>query len=503
MGAAPGLSVPLANVRVVTIKLKFREWEIGPELGSGGFGRVREAHSADAPNAVAKFVPVDPGADRELLIGDALSAAGLSGVVPILDSGQVADEYVLIMPRAAYSLRQHMEATRGQLGLDDVIQILSDVAQALEELELADIVHRDLKPDNVLYLDGAWKLCDFGIARYRDASTATFTRKHAKTRPYAAPEQWREERATSATDIYAFGVMAYELLSGQRPFLGPDFREEHLHVVPPVLTVGTLRLRLLVEECLEKPSGARPTPTQLVQRLAKAAHAPVGSGAQRLAAATKKAAERLATENAERQRQTSDQERREALFEVASRTFAIIPASLMEAVQAESPLARVESPAGRGQMVFVAELGVGKLGVSKPSPINRWNGPFEVIAVATIAVNQPQSPRGYDGRSHSLWYCDPKSEGAFAWYELAFMRSALIAQPSLVPFAAKPQEVPNAFMRVMGTEQLAWPIEELDRADLTEFVDRWLGWFAEAAEQALHHPSQLPEKPANGGYRGA
>lgn len=485
------------------IKLLHREWEIGPELGSGGFGRVREARSADVPNAVAKFVPVDHGADRELLIGDALSAAGLSRVVPILDSGQVGDEYVLIMPRAAKSLRAHMESIGGQLDLDDIIQILSDVAQALAELEQAGIVHRDLKPDNVLYLDGNWKLCDFGIARYRDASRATYTRKHSKTRPYAAPEQWKEERVTTATDVYAFGVMAYELLTGHRPFLGPDFREEHLHKAPPALTVGTLRLRLLVEECLEKPSGARPTPTQLVQRLASAAHAPVGSGAQKLAAATKKAAERQATNNAEQQRQASDQERREALFEVASRTFAIIPASLLEALQAESPLARVESPAGRGQMEFVAELGVGKLRVSKPSPIGRWNGPFAVIAVAAIEVNQPQSHRGYDGRSHSLWYCDPKSEGAFAWYELAFMRSTFIAQPSLVPFAARPQEVPDAFKRVMGTEQLAWPIVELDRADLTEFVDRWLGWFADAAEQALHHPSQLPEKPANGGYRGA
>jgi eukaryotic-like serine/threonine-protein kinase len=487
----------------VTIKLEQGEWEIGPELGSGGFGQVRQARSDDVSNAVAKFVPIDPGADRELLIGDALMAAGLSHVVPVLDSGQVLDEYVLIMPRADYSLREHLESVGRQLDLDSVILILSDVAQALAELDLAGIVHRDLKPDNVLYLDGSWRLCDFGIARYRDASTATHTRKHAKTRPYAAPEQWREERATSATDVYAFGVMAYEMLSGQRPFLGPDFRDEHLHKMPPALTVGTLRLRLLVEECLEKPSGARPTPTQLVRRLASAAQAPAGSGAQKLAAATKKAAERQATENAERQRQASDRERREALFQVAFRTFAVIPASLMEALQAESPLARVASPAGQGQMEFVAELGAGKLGVSKPSPIERWNGPFEVIAVATITVNQPPNNRGYDGRSHSLWYSDPKAQGAFAWYELAFMRSAFVAQPTVVPFAAQPQEVPNAFARAMGTEQLAWPIEELDRADLTEFVDRWLGWFADAAEQELHHPSQLPEKSANGGYRGA
>lgn len=487
----------------MTIELGRSVWTIGPELWSGGFGQVREARSADIPSAVAKFVPVDPGADRELLIGDALSAGGLSHVVPILDSGQVANDYVLIMPRAAYSLRAYLASTPGQLALEDVIKILADVAQALVELEAADIVHRDLKPDNVLYLDDTWKLCDFGIARYRDASTATYTRKRSKTRPYAAPEQWREERATSATDVYAFGVMAYEVLSGHRPFFGPDFREEHLHKIPPTLTVGTLRLRLLIEECLEKPAGARPTPTQLVRRLASAAHAPVGSGAQKLATATKKAAERKATENAERQRYASDQVRRTKLFDVASRTFDIIPASLIEALQAESPLARVQSPAGHGQMEFVAELGFGKLGVARPAPNGHWDGPFEVIACASIAVNQPRSHLGYDGRSHSLWYCDPKSEGAFAWYELAFMRSPFVSQPQLVPFAAQPQEISNAFNRVIGTEQLAWPIEELDRGDLTDFVDRWLGWFADAAEQGLRYPSQLPEKASAGGYRGA
>lgn len=485
------------------IRLQQGEWEIGADVGSGGFGKVLEARSAEVPNAVAKLVPIDPGADRELLIGDALTAARLLHVVPILDSGQVASDYVLIMPRAEYSLRAHLEAAGGELDLDEVIQVLSDVARALAELEVAGVVHRDLKPENVLYIDRAWKLCDFGIARYRDASTGAFTRKLAKTRPYAAPEQWREERATGATDVYAFGVMAYELMTGERPFLGPDFRDEHLHQTPPSLKVGTLRLRLLVEECLEKVPAARPTPAQLVNRLANAAVAPAGSGAQRLAAATKKAANRQAAEHAEQQRHATAQELRDALFDAATRNFAIIPASLLEALQAESPLARVQSPAGHGQMEFVAELGVGKFGVSKPTRIEQWHGPFEVIALATIAVTQTQDNRGYAGRAHSLWYCDAKSEGAFAWYELAFMRSAFVAQPSVVPFAAKPQEVPNAFMRVIGTEQLAWPVEELDRADLTEFVDRWLGWFADVAEHALSYPSQLPEKPANGGFRGA
>jgi serine/threonine-protein kinase len=222
-----------------------------------------------------------------------------------------------------------------------------------------------------------------------------------------------------------------------------------------------------------------------------------------LAAATKKVAERQAVENAKRQRQASEHERREELFEAAARTFTTIPASLMEALQAESPLARLQSPVGHGRMEFVAELEAGKLGVSKPAPIASWDGPFEVIAVASIVVNQDRNRRGYEGRSHSLWYCDAQSEGVYGWYELAFMRSAFRAQPAIVPYAAHPRDVPNAFKRVIGAEQLAWPIEELHRADLTEFVDRWLGWFADASVEELFCPATLPEKYVNGGYRGA
>jgi serine/threonine-protein kinase len=89
-----------------------------------------------------------------------------------------------------------------------------------------------------LLLNGRWCLADFGISRYAEATTAPDTRKYAMTAPYAAPEQWQFERATAATDIYALGVIGYEMLAGARPIAGPSpeqYREQHLQQTPPQL----------------------------------------------------------------------------------------------------------------------------------------------------------------------------------------------------------------------------------------------------------------------------
>ena len=165
------------------------------------------------------------------------------------------------------------------------IAILSDVAHVLKVSENADLVHRDLKPENGLYTDGVWRLCDFGVARYQDVATSAATRKFSFTAPYASPEQWRNERATPSTDIYAFGVMAYELIEGQLPFQAntvEELREMHLHAASPDLSVEVPRLQVMVKQCLYKAAGARPTVDWVIQQLAHAADAPASPGIQRL-----------------------------------------------------------------------------------------------------------------------------------------------------------------------------------------------------------------------------
>ena len=172
-------------------------------MRSGGFGRIHLGQSEAGQEVVIKLVPKAPGADRELLFED---LSGVLNVVPILDQGEWSDYWVLVMPKAEKSLRDYLSENIEHLSIEDTVQVLSDITQALSEIE-GRVVHRDIKPDNILLLEGRWCLADFGISRYAEATTAPDTRKYAMTPPYAAPEQWRGERAASTTDVYSLELL--------------------------------------------------------------------------------------------------------------------------------------------------------------------------------------------------------------------------------------------------------------------------------------------------------
>ena len=489
---------------MVTVKLEYHAWEVGDELGAGGYGSVREAWRDGVERAVAKFVSIKPGAQRELLIG---ASTNLPHVVPVLDSGEYNGMYVLIMPRAEYSLRQYI--TDNDLYLEDKIAILSDVAHGLNEIGQKGLVHRDLKPENVLCTDGVWKLCDFGIARYRDASTDPATRKSSFTMQYAAPEQWRSERATPSTDIYAFGVMSYELLEGHLPFLAntvEELREMHLHAVPPDLSIELPRLQVMVEQCLYKAAGARPTADWVLQQLAHAADAPASLGIQQLQQVSQQYSVQRSQVLAEDEQRRTLLERRKELFQDACRSFENLRATVQNTIVDNAPFAKTEErheQTNLGDQITISSvtLVAARLEFAGPRIVEpeRWSGPFEVIACASIELLQTSSQNEYPGRSHSLWYCDALHEGRFEWFELAFMDWR--NHQRMVPYAAQPEEISIAFERVMGGAQLAWPLEQLDRADPQEFVDRWIRWFAEASNSKLFRPSTMPEKPVERNWR--
>lgn len=471
-----------------------RDWQIGNPLASGGFASVYEAKADDGADAVVKLVPKAPGASRELLFEE---LSGLPNVIPILDTGEWNDNYVIVMPRAVKSLRQHLDASGGKLGFEETVAILIDVAQGLAALK-AEVVHRDIKPQNVLFYKDHWCLADFGIARYVEATTAPDTRKFAMTRGYAAPEQWRGERATCTTDVYAFGIMAFELFQGRLPFPGPDFRKQHLNQPAPPINGCPAVFAGLVNECLFKAQDARPTPANVLARL-QGLKRPVSPASGRLQAANKVIVEKLSAQQASISAQQSLDEKRNELFNAAEQSLGNILDTLRKQVLDAASATRVSVSRG-----INLQLGDGTLMVDpiQKAPANCLSAfdyapPFDVIAYTAIIAYKPRDRHGYEGRSHSLWFCDAHDEGIYRWYELAFMVQALVSERyTLDPFAMPPtdKDAAGAFTPVLSVRQIAWEPLPFDQGDEEQFIERWLIWFAAASDGSLVRPGQMPEK---------
>lgn len=165
------------------------------------------------------------------------------------------------------------------------------------------------------------------------------------TPPYAAPEQWRGERATSATDVYAFGVMTFELLQGELPFHGPDFREQHLDQPPPSVGNCPPSLASLVNECLFKAAAARPTPGNILARL-RASQEPASSAAAKLQAVQKAVVEKKGEAAAMMSAQQSREEARRELFEAAKQSFERILDTLRQRALEAAPVTNVSATRG-------------------------------------------------------------------------------------------------------------------------------------------------------------
>ncbi|MGW1991281.1 serine/threonine-protein kinase [Embleya sp. NPDC001921] len=487
---------------VNTLKLDGREWRPGPALGSGGFGKVFEVTSAMGDRAVAKLFPKDPGADRELLF----SGENVRNVIPILDRGEHDGNWVIVMPRAEKSLRDHLDIVGGPVPEDEAAVILRDIAVALTDLH-GDVVHRDLKPENVLLWQGRWCVADFGLARYAEAATGTNTRKGYGTVPYMAPEIWKSERATIAADVYALGVIGYELLTGQKPFQGPhhhDYRRQHLQESPLRLTSVSPLLAAAVEECLYKPPQARPTPAVVLDRLTRVA--PASGGLAALAEANRNEVAR----RAEAQRVTAagetEAERRKELFTAAAAIHARIFEQFLADLTNVAPTAAVRSEGGR-----ILELGSARLHVSPVYEVagGAWGWgasmPIDVVAYASVQVQMlAPNHRGHQGRGHALWYCDAKTAGEYRWFETAFMPAPLLAtrEPVVLPYPLGPgPDAARAVGPATDVVQVAWPFTPLDIANPYEFIERWARWLSAAADGRLDRASRMPEGSVEGSWR--
>jgi eukaryotic-like serine/threonine-protein kinase len=483
-----------------------KEWILGDRIGRGGFGQVYAANSPGQMPAVAKLVPKDPGAERELLFVD---LAGLRNVVPVIDSGETDDSWVIVMPRAKMSLRQHVNQLSGGLGTRGALIVLSNLATALVDLAVKGVVHRDLKPENVLLLGESWCLSDFGISRYAEATTAPDTRKYMCSPPYAAPEQWRGERATSAADVYSLGVLAYELLSGSLPFKGPhahEFREQHLHARPARIGDVPVALEALIEESLYKAASARPSPSNLLARLERLDELTSAPVLARLQEANLAETIRRGEHRRRESEDLTEREHRSALAEAARTGLDRISNALREAMVQAAPSVVVQTGRGGGWTLRLnqSELQFVPAVTVTSKPWGSWTAPkFDVVAHAAIGVQIPRDRDGYEGRSHALWFCDAGEVGRYQWFETAFMISPLIpSRGRQNPFALDPgEESAKALSPGLTEFQVAWPFTPIALDEIDEFINRWAIWFADASQGKLAHPSAMPERSPEGTWR--
>ena len=487
------------------VQLRGGKWSVGKRIGDvSGFGKVFEATAEDGTGGVVKMIPKQPGASRELLFED---LAGVPNVVPIVDSGETKDAWVIAMPRAERSLRSELESVGGSMTVEQALPILVHIARALAGLD-GRVVHRDLKPENVLLLAGAWSLADFGIAKYAEASTAPETWKGAWTAAYAAPERWRYITATGAVDVYSLGILAYELLVGELPYKGPsadEYREQHLHQDSPEMEGIPPALASLIAECLLKSAGARPTAPQLLARLERILQ-PASPGAHRLQAANQAVQAVNAKEQARASVEMSEAERRNSLFQAARSTLEAISRQLRQAIDDNAPAAdatRVREFQEWSRRLGSATIGMDPAALCDPASWSNWRPEFDVIAFAEVGIVIPEDMHGYQGRGHSLYYCDAQSVDVYRWYETAFMVMPMIPRRTAIdPVPFPPGEnAGQALSRTIAEWQVAWPFTPIDQGEQVAFIERWLDWFGLAASGQLRHASRMPERPVQGSYR--
>ena len=297
-----------------------RQWsyDVNKRLGpAGGFGEVFLASDGKYEFAV-KRIPLRIGdqrerrrREREVEIAQKLASGGSPFghlLVPI-DWGALGEDLLLVMPRADYSLAEAIPSSN--FSLENRYHAIRDASLGLSELSSAGVLHRDLKPGNVLWLQGAWRLSDFGISRDADASTATYTFNGAGSLPYMAPEVWELRPATAKTDLYALGILAYEVLTGSRPFNGPkpeDFERQHRQEVPPTVQINDGRMSRLITRLLNKDPASRPQDAQTVVEVINSSMRRLDSVREEVAASAAALAGALSQREAEASKQAREVE---------------------------------------------------------------------------------------------------------------------------------------------------------------------------------------------------
>lgn len=275
----------------------FSHYRILTKLGAGGMGEVYLAEDASLGRKVAlKVLPLSFTSDAGRLqrfIREAKTASALNhpNIITIYEIGQsgdlhfIATEYI-----EGITLRQGV--SQGRLALPLALDIARQIAAALDTAHRANIIHRDIKPENIMLRpDGLVKVLDFGLAKLTESEVAPEPHGNSTTQGmllgtprYMSPEQARRQKVDARSDIFSFGAVLYEMVTGQPPFAGPtiaDIFAALLHQEPPSISqhvpAAPNALERLITKALTKDCAARYQSMRELQADLQALSAPLNT----------------------------------------------------------------------------------------------------------------------------------------------------------------------------------------------------------------------------------
>jgi serine/threonine-protein kinase len=238
-------------------------------IAIGGMGEVWRAHDEVILRDVAikilkpEFMG-DPGFLERFRV-EARHAARVDheGIADVYDYGEGSGSAYLVLELVSGDSLARIIEKRIRLSGVEVLSIIEQTARALHAAHEDGLVHRDVKPGNLLITpSGKVKITDFGIARVADQVALTATGQVMGTVQYLAPEQATGKQATPSTDIYSLGIVAYEALTGRRPFTGESqmvIAMAQINDKPPAMDADIdQRVQDLVLSCLAKKPNQRP-----------------------------------------------------------------------------------------------------------------------------------------------------------------------------------------------------------------------------------------------------
>ena len=246
------------------------QYEIVGKLGGGGMGVVYTARDTKLGRLVAlKFLPPqwshDEGAKQRFVReAQAASATNHRNICVIHNIDETADGRLFIV-MAYYegeTLKQRLE--RGPIPIVEAVEIASEIADGLAKAHAQGVVHRDVKPGNLIVTEDGVKILDFGLAKFADALQLTVPGSTIGTVAYMSPEQARGEEADARSDVWALGIVMFEMLTGAVPFRG-TYQEATFHAIKnePLPSLRALRpdipieLERIVMKALEKDPAKR------------------------------------------------------------------------------------------------------------------------------------------------------------------------------------------------------------------------------------------------------